>query len=234
MTPEQLRSEVEDLLRTMPDVDKLRETDRSAAEWGGRVRAVLAAWDPIRAVAATPLFARFRFAGMAPEYAYADMVALLHEALHSLRLNSSAPTSIAVSANAPFTYFDELRKIIETATTDVLVVDPYLDATFVARYLPSAKAAVSVRLLTQKGVNALVPAVQLFSQEHGLSIAVRSASSKLHDRFIFIDKTTGYQSGASFKDGGTHSPTTLTEMVDVFSAVSSIYEDMWNRGKAEN
>jgi hypothetical protein len=141
---------------------------------------------------------------------------------------------MAIPANAPFQYFDHLRKIVATATSDILFVDPYLDAQFVSSYLPSVGAGVSIRLLTQKGLATLVPAVQMFIKEHGGAIEIRSASTKLHDRFVFIDGTTGYQSGASFKDGGTAAPTTLTEMVDVFSPVLASYEAMWAQAKPEN
>ena len=165
---------------------------------------------------------------------YDDILALLHEARHSLRLQSTAPTAVAIPSLSPFTYFDEVRKVVETATSDVFFVDPYLDAEFVARYLPNVKQSTIVRLLTQKGLATLLPAVALFAQQHGVAVQVRSASTKLHDRFVFIDRARGYQSGASFKDGGLNAPTTLTEMVDVFQAVIETYEDVWAKAKTEN
>ncbi|OEO30897.1 hypothetical protein VW23_001230 [Devosia insulae DS-56] len=236
MTPEHLRHEIEELLKTLPGpraIVRLGATD--VVEWLGRAKAVLGAWQTLKAVQFDTHLQRTRMANSLTVAAgYADMVALLHEARHSLRLASSAPTAVAIAANAPFVYFDELRKIIATATKDILFVDPYLDAEFVSSYLPNVKEGTEVRLLTQKGVAQLLPSVAMFAKQHGTVIQVRSASTKLHDRFVFIDGSECYQSGASFKDGGVFAPTTLTEMVDAFEAIHSIYEAMWSKGKPEN
>lgn len=236
MSPEQLRYEIEDLLRTMPSPQEFVQTGNLAlVEWVGRAKAVLAAWDGSRAIKFDTFYHRTRMHSPGTVAAgYADIVSLLHEARHSLRLASAAPTAVAIPSNSPFEYFDELRKIVSTATTDVFFVDPYLDPDFVSSYLPSVAKGATVRLLAQKGVAQLVPAVAMFTKQHGTVIQVRSASTKMHDRFVFIDGKAGYQSGASFKDGGAHSPTTLTEMVDVFDAVLSTYETMWSKAKPEN
>jgi hypothetical protein len=74
-----------------------------------------------------------------------------------------------------------------------------------------------------------LPAVELFSQQSGLPIAVRTNSS-VHDRYVFVDGATGFNSGASFKDGARLAPTTLTELTDALSAVVQIYEGLWVSG----
>ena len=52
------------------------------------------------------------------------------------------PLSVVVQKGQVFDYYDEVRKVIEPARTDVFFVDPYLAADFVSRYLPSGVVAI--------------------------------------------------------------------------------------------
>jgi hypothetical protein len=114
----------------------------------------------------------------------------------------------------------------------VFWVDPYLDAEFVSRYLSHVAPGVAIRLLAREKLATLLPAVDAFSQQTGVPISVRSAPG-FHDRYLFVDRTECYQSGASFKDGGRNAPTTLTQITDAFAAVLQTYEDLWAGGNVE-
>ena len=129
----------------------------------------------------------------------------------------------------PFDYFDEIRKILETAQRDVLFVDPYLDAEFVPRYLGHIAAGVNIRLLARERIGTLIPAVELYAKQSNAKIEVRSAAG-FHDRYLFVDNSACYQSGASFKDGAKKAPTTVTQITDAFLAVLKTYEDLWAGG----
>jgi hypothetical protein len=128
--------------------------------------------------------------------------------------------------------YDGIRKIVELAKQGVLFVDPYLDAEFVSRYLPHVADGVSIRLLAREKLATLLPAVDTFVQQTGKKIEVRSATN-FHDRYLLIDGVSCYQSGASFKDGAKSAPTTLTQIVDAFAAVSKTYEDLWQKARVE-
>jgi hypothetical protein len=151
---------------------------------------------------------------------------MLHQAGHELRLITVGPLTVAVAQGGVFDYFDEVRKVIESAKIDLLFVDPYLDAEFVSRYLPHITQGVSVRLMGRERMTTLAPAVELLRQQTGLAIEVRSAIG-FHDRYVFVDRQSCYQSGASFKDGAKKAPTTLTQIQDAFAGVSSTYENLW-------
>ena len=73
-----------------------------------------------------------------------------------------------------------------------------------------------------------MPAVNMFAQQAGTVINVRSALG-FHDRYVFVDRAACYQSGASFKDGAKSAPTTLTQITDAFQAVLQTYEDLWKQ-----
>jgi hypothetical protein len=228
-----LLAEIEDVLRSMPPRATLRHQTDENLGWLGRATAVISLWNLIQGGAARAHVAQFHDVMAIPSNkGYLGLMSLLHEARSDLRMRTLGPTNIAVGRGLVFHYFDEIRKLIEPAQKDVLFVDPYLDADFVSAYLPHVKAGVSIRLLAREKVSTLLPAVKMFVQQTAANIEVRSAS-KFHDRYIFVDGTTCFQSGASFKDGGRVSPTTITEITDAFSAVCRTYEDLWKLGKVE-
>ena len=59
-------------------------------------------------------------------------------------------------------------------------------------------------------------------------------AAQFHDPSLFIDGSSCYQSGASFKDGAKNAPTTLTQITDAFQAnVGHGTIRLWNNGKVE-
>lgn len=234
MTNEQLLAEIEDLLRTTPSRETIRNTTQENYAWFGRLSAVIEAWNLPKSITLTGALIKIHDGRAAQQASqgYSEMMTLLHQARHDLRMKTVGPLNIAVDQGMVFDYFDELRKVIEQAKQEVLFVDPYLDAEFVSRYLENVSSGVTIRLLAREKLSTLLPAVDAFAQQSKKKVEVRSAPN-FHDRYIFIDKSACYQSGASFKDGAKLSPTTLTQITDAFAAVSKTYEDMWNSGKVE-
>jgi hypothetical protein len=218
-----LFAEVEDLLRTCP------QTAEEIDPWIGRAAAVVARWNPVKSVH----FDRLAETFMGPrtresDAAFRQMMSVLHQAHHDLRMRTTGPLNAVVSSGRVFEYFDNLRKIIELAGVDLLFVDPYLDADFVSSYLPHAQQGAAIRLLTSdRKLSALVPAVERFAQQENRSVTIRQRND-IHDRCVFVDQRECYQSGASFKDGAKNAPTTLTQMVDAFAAVHQTYEELWD------
>jgi hypothetical protein len=229
MTDEDLLGELEDVMRTMPPVQELDFDTPAVLEWLGRAGAVMG-------LLGIPVSASFDSAVNSIHNrglgygAKLDIQRLLQRARYTLRMKTVGPLSRAVGAGEVFQYFDEVRKLVESASSDLLFVDPYLDAEFVARYLPFVKGGVTVRLLCQKGIPQLLAAVQAFSAEHGTHVQIRS-SAGMHDRYVIVDGSAAYHSGASFKDGAKKAPTTLTQVSDVFSAVKAEYEGRWAAGQ---
>ena len=137
-----------------------------------------------------------------------------------------------MSQGQVFAYFDELRRLIEAAHSDLFFVDLYLDADFVPEYLPQVSKGAAVRLLGHRKMGTLLPAVDLFVQQSGSAVAVRS-SSKLHDRYLFLDRTACCLSGAFFKDGLKNATAVLTQITDAFQAMSDTYGQQWSVAKVE-
>ncbi|MBI1188190.1 MAG: hypothetical protein GC206_12825 [Alphaproteobacteria bacterium] len=225
--PEILLAGIDDLLRTIPSADELKNDADGVGAWRGKAIAVVTAWNLMKGNLVETLLSRFD-----EDYVYEpDDVSLrkirnvLHEARHAALLQSDS-VSVAIPAGSVFQYFSELRGRIALATQEVFFIDPYLNAEFVERYLTQVKAGTRIRLLTNKYLPQLLPAVDLFVRQHSATVEVREAPG-FHDRYLFIDKTVGFQSGASFKDGATKAPTGIVEIVDVLSATLQQYEALW-------
>ena len=230
LDPAQLLAEIEDVIRTAPPQSTLHLVEAEALAWLGRAASLIRRWDTTKGI----LFdseVRQLHAGRTfnPAVAIAGIFTALHEARHDLRLSAVGPLSVAVQHGAVFDYFDEVRKVIGSAQKELFFVDPYLDSEFASRYLAQVPSGVFIRLLGRKGLPSLLPAVDLMRKQTGINIDVRSCPS-LHDRFLFVDQRTGFQSGASFKDGAKTAPTTFTEVTDAFQPVLATYEALWATG----
>ena len=150
-------------------------------------------------------------------------------------MRTIGPVNLAIGPGRVFEYFDELRKILELASQDVFFVDPYLNAEFVSRYLTIIRNGVNIRLLTksdQRQTTALRPAVELFARENNQTVQVRTTEG-LHDRYLFIDQTSCFHSGSSFKDGAKKAGTIISQITDGFQPMWKTYDDLWSAAKIE-
>ncbi len=230
VTNEQLLGELEDIIRNQPPYATILQNVPENRAWTGRAVAAISQWDLLSGTQARNYAVAMRgVMARGANEALEGLLGLLYEANSSLRLLTVGPVSTAIGHGLVFDYFDEIRKLIGAGGADLLIVDPYLDADFVSRYLPDVRSGVSVRLLARERLSSLLPAVQALVQQAKLSITVRT-SPNFHDRYIFVDGKVCYQSGASFRDGARNAPTTITQITDAFAAVSATYETMWANG----
>jgi hypothetical protein len=230
MDDEQLLLELEGLLRNTPSQQTIRQQIPENFSWLGRAAAALEAWNSVKGMMAKVDINNIQSSNIGTySDGYRKTLTIIHQAIHELRMKTVGPLSIAIGTGGVFNYFDEIRKILESANEDVLFIDPYLDAEFVSRYLPNIKDGVLIRLLGREKIKTLIPSVEAYAAQHKQKIEIRSAKG-FHDRYIFIDHGNCYQSGATFQDGAKKSPTTLTQITDAFPAVKSTYEEIWNNG----
>jgi hypothetical protein len=233
MTKEQLLVEAEDLLRTIPPRPTIRHATEENLSWFGRASAVVEQWKPEKGSLMGAYVERIHgLAASDAVVALSSVFTLLQQARHDLRMQTLGPVNLALEHGMVFDYFDEIRKIIELSQQDLFFIDPYLDAEFVSRYLPHAASSVTVRLLAREKLLTLLPAVDAFVQQAKTKVQVRSAPN-FHDRYLIVDRTACYHSGASFKDGAKSAPTTLTQITDAFAAMLATYEGLWAGAKVE-
>jgi hypothetical protein len=158
-----------------------------------------------------------------------QFVAQTRSLLTQLQLATNAFTTRQLGAGAVHDYFEEVRQLLAGATRDALFIDPYIDGTFVTRYLPQVPSGVNVRLLTaERQATALRQSLNLYQAQHGTAAELRVVPDRsLHDRHLVIDARDVYQSGASFKDGARNSPTSINQIVDVASELIRAHETNW-------
>lgn len=233
MDDSELLAEIEDLLRNTPDRATIKRDSDENYSWLGRVSAVIERWNPFKSIPLGMALKDLNSVYVQPsDEGLREIMMLLHQARHDLRMKTSGPVSAAIEKGLVFDYFDGIRKIVESANRDLYFIDPYLDAEFVSRYLGHVGDTVRIRLLAREKLKTLLPAVDAFGLQNNHSIEVRS-NAGFHDRYVIVDSSSCYQSGASFKDGARSSPTTLTQITDAFPAVRQTYEDLWTNGNVE-
>ncbi|UNK57166.1 hypothetical protein MNQ95_13670 [Pseudoxanthomonas daejeonensis] len=162
--------------------------------------------------------------------AQAEFVARARSLLTQLQLATNTFTTRQLGAGAVHDYFEEVRQLLAGASRDVLFIDPYIDATFVTRYLPQIPQGVGVRLLTaERQVAALRQSLNLFQAQHGTAVELRALPDRsMHDRHLVVDARDVYQSGASFKDGARNAPTSINQIVDVAADLIRAHEANWS------
>jgi hypothetical protein len=235
LTKEGILAEAEALLRIAPTAENFREANATNFAYWGRLLAVnnkleysLKKHDLESRIDETESSRGDSLA----QKAFFDIMIWLHQVNNQLRMETIGPINTAIGHGMVFDYFDEIKNLIQSATADILFIDPYLNEEFVQLYLPFVQSGTLIRLLARAKMATLLPAAKLFAQQTNRQIEVRSAPN-FHDRYIIIDGANCYQSGASFKDGGKTAPTTITQITDAFAAVRETYEDLWSNATVQ-
>jgi len=132
----------------MPSREDFDKRTEESIGWVGRAAAALTRWDFTRTptINATVDDINKALDMVRNVNGRAKLTSLLHQARADLRMEIG-PLSVVIDKGQVFDYFDELRKVIEPARTDLFFVDPYLDAEFVSHYLPHVAGGTTVRLL---------------------------------------------------------------------------------------
>ena len=226
---EALLVEVQDTLRTAPVLGDFEQRRPHTVAWVGRASAVIERWDVTKSPALAVARQKLRSEDMGKPFDGFHMIStLLFQAEADLQMQLGR-SSVVIESGQVFQYFEEIRKLVESARSEVFFVDPYLDVEIVSRYLPYAAEGTVIRLLGRHRMSTLLPAVEMFCQENTRAIEVRS-SDAIHDRYLFLDRSEGHISGASFKDGAKSSPALISRVTDAFQATWDIYERNWTAG----
>jgi hypothetical protein len=224
-----LLQELEELLRDMPPAATLGGFTDENLQWFGRARAIVTQWNAVTGAFFGNNVETYFTSGHGSDQAYVAIMTVLYQVRADLKMKTGGPTSVAVPGARPLEYYDVVRRLLETALTDILFVDPYIGADFVSRYLPHVRAGVTVRLLTRKFLTKVVPSVEMLVRQQCVSVEIRQSAS--HDRYVFIDRKECYHSSASFQDGGKSTAALLSQVIDAFADTHRIYESEWASAK---
>lgn len=230
MNDKQLLAEVDEALAKMPPFRAFESLGGATDSWLGMISAIIDERVDVADRSELRVFnqtiAAGEYAGTSREAALRGLIRLVHKVRHRLLMSTGGTGTIAVDKGMHFQYFDAIRGVVETATSDILFVDQYMDVDAIGRFCVYAKDGVSVRILADRYTVTLEPAVKALNQERGGGVYLRK-TNEVHERYVFVDGEKCHLSGASFKDEPKYASSLVSEIVDGADALRTIYENVW-------
>lgn len=98
-----------------------------------------------------------------------------------------------------FDAYAKFESFLATAKKEIILIDNYVDLSILER-LSKKKKGVNVTIYTTPNTKLTTQDVQTFNTQY--PTLTLKHTTKVHDRFLIIDKTTIYHIGASLKDLG--------------------------------
>ena len=229
MTPQVLLEKLRSLLQSMPPLEGRGDYTPEQFSWFGKANAVMHEWNEIQSIpfkaAVTCLIRNADRRG-----SYGVVVSSIHDVI--ARLENALPQNgrQAFGPGAAYDFFRALNDLVASATAQILIVDPYLDAEVFDGYLHALKPAVSVRLLANRYVANVRVAADKYKAQTGAIVELRQ-SNDIHDRVLFVDNDQCWVLGASIKDAALKKSTYLAPLApDVSAEKRRLYEGIWAAG----
>jgi hypothetical protein len=127
-----------------------------------------------------------------------------------------------------------IGKVLQTATRDVLIVDPYMDEKALTDFAPLTQETVAIRLLADQHSHkpTLRPAQQRWTSQYVASrpLSVRLALARvLHDRLIIVDEAQTWVLTQSLNAFAARSPAAVVRADDETSTLKQdAYSVIWD------
>ena len=157
----------------------------------------------------------------------------LYRALAKAELMAPSPARGAfIPAGNSFDAMKAVGSVLNNAASEILLLDPYMDATTLTDFASLAPDSVQIRVLAEQGKvkSTLKPAILRWQgqyQDRPL-VGKLAAPGQLHDRAIFIDKKEVYLVSQSFNALATRSPATIQKLdMETAGLKASAYEQIW-------
>jgi hypothetical protein len=240
MEPEALYFQLGTLAADVPDFVKGGTLDSRTQQWLGRAAALIELTDARMDAINFRIYSDGLSGPLHETNAHA-IVTILHRALARVELTVPAAASGAyIAVGAQFDVFQSIGKIFASAKSDLYIIDPYIDGSFLTRFAHLAPAGVLIRLIGESRYkvcgDGLSAAVKPWLEQYGDQRPVSSRRAKdraLHDRLFLIDNGAQCWSfGQSLKDIATHSPTAFVKLpVNVAIEKSAVYNEIWDASK---
>ena len=232
-------SHVGRLLETAPDMSTYQALKTPAVmQWAGRARALV---DQSKISIAGIEFGQAvgKFPYSTWQIGVQEAFTILYRVLAHAELRS--PAALAgtfVPVGNAFDAFAAFSKLLQSASSDVMIVDPYLDESVLTDFGLAVPAGVQLRLLADQATfkASLTPAAQRWAAQYGATrpLQVRLASPRLlHDRALFVDGKGAWIFTQSLKDFAKRSPAEIVRADDTAAMKVAAYEAIWSASKVQ-
>ncbi|HEY8084311.1 MAG TPA: hypothetical protein VIE69_01760 [Methylophilaceae bacterium] len=231
---ENLYRQIGRLIETMPDLTQPPTSNVNL--WLGRMYAVIESASGF-ADQTTFKLQVSSLNSAARNHAAQEIYAIVYRAfgLAELKAPAGADGSF-IPVGSSFDAFAAISKLLQSAARDVLIVDPFLDATVLTDFATAVHEKVSLRLLADKSEHksSLIPAARRWTAQYGETrpLALRLAEPRmLHDRAIFIDGITAYTLTQSLNAFAKRSPAEIVRADDTAALKIAAYEEIWSHSQ---
>lgn len=151
------------------------------------------------------------------------LAGVLRSSLTELELMMPEPALRgAYEPGEEYHFYRDLKTVVGFATSDLFVVDNYLNGELFDVYMENVGVEVVVRILTNQVADSLRIIAEKFAKRG--SFELRS-SKDVHDRVVFADDRC-WVIGQSIKDAAKRKPTYIVEHAGA-STMKGIYEGLW-------
>lgn len=233
MTPEALYLQLGRLVADMPDFGDSGRISNEINAWLGRARALIEQIDDVADLVTFKVAAQ-NLTGPLREQNLQAIKSIVYGAL--ARAELAAPLSVQgafIQAGGTFDAFVAFGKAVESATRDVMIVDPYADEKALTDFAILTQESVAVRILAdvEDRKATLKPATERWRIQHGelRPLEVRLAPKKaLHDRLILVDGKLVWTLGQSLNAIAARAPTSIVRVDPETAALKvAAYENLW-------
>jgi len=128
-----------------------------------------------------------------------------------------------------YDFYDDVKKIIESANSQVFLIDAYATEDIINLYLNKFLKEVQIKILTNgKPQENFISIATKFKSKHGKNFSVKS-NKNCHDRVFFVDKKC-YVTGQSLDKAASKQPTYICE-IENSGSFRNVFEQLFNSGK---
>ena len=172
------------------------------------------------------------FLGRNPTWAINEIKGQIADAIETLKLDleleGRSDIGNVYDPGEVYKFFKDLKDVIESASEEILPVDPYFNGKAFDDHLSTIGPGKPIKILAEQYADDVRAYAAKHVQQHGTNIKIRR-SKELHDRLVIVDNSDCWVVGGSIKDAAAKSPTYLLPIQpQIAQAKRDIYSGVWD------
>lgn len=168
------------------------------------------------------------------DFALNNILGQIGDAIEKLKLDLELEGRSEIgSAYGPgevYRFFTDLKAIIGSVHTEIVLVDPYFNGDAFDAYLSSIPNNKSIKILADRYTDDIGRYVAKHIEQFKSKIEVRQ-TKELHDRLLIIDSKDCWIVGQSIKDAAKKATYLIPLSPNIAESKIKIYSEIWQRAK---